>query len=163
MGINGRREAFMKILGPDAVDTICSELEDKYGYAELNQAKAHIPQVCWVVYLAFNPYNYAMNEGLARLFNLNIAHDKLSEALQLVGLQDLRRKFDAICEKLGKDRLGDTDKIVELYKSWDKFEKSVSKVFIEFIDAQDSVFAAVGKYCEDNKEELSKYVNYPYT
>lgn len=151
----------MHILDPDAVNAICGQIEDKFGNADLNQAKAHIPQVCWVVYLVFTTYGYAMNEGLARLFNLNIAHNKLSEALQIVGLQELRRKFDAICEKLGKERLGDTDKIIELYKSWAAFERSVRKVFHEFIDARDTVFEAVGKYCEDNKEELSKYVNYP--
>lgn len=151
----------MNILDPDAINSICGEIEDKYGNAALNQAHVDIPTACWTAYLVFTIHNFAMNEGLARVFSMDIAHDKLSEALERVGLQELRGKFDGICEKLGKERLGNKEKILEAYKSWGAFEKSVSKVFDEFIEAQDIVFAAVGKYCNDNKIELSKHVSYP--
>lgn len=154
-------KSFMKIASPDEVNFLCCEIERKYGNEALNRAEETIPRVCWVVYIVFTSYNYVLGEGLARVFSLKIQHAKLSEALGMVGLEELRSKFDSICSMVGRERLGNDEKIVEAYGSWKAFEKKLRKDYHWCIDARSEVYAAVGKYCEDKKDELSKHVMWP--
>jgi hypothetical protein len=153
-------KSVMKIASLEEVDFLCCEIERKYGNEELNRAEESIPRVCWVVYIVFSTYNYALGDGLARLFSLDVRHSKLSEALEIVGLEELKRKFDSICSKVGRERLGNEEKIEEAYGTWESCEEEVNEDYHWCINARSEVYAAVGKYCEENKEELSKYIKW---
>lgn len=154
---NAKRE----VLKPKAINLLCGSIEDKYGNERLNRPDSHIPEACWVVYLVFTVYNYALNEGLANVFSMDIDHGKLGVALEKVGLQQLRKLYDGVCNKLGVALLGNREAIIADYGSWKAFEKNLEKAYNEFCEAEDVVFVAVGTYCAQYRATLAKYVNWP--
>ncbi|MBK1883784.1 hypothetical protein JIN85_15305 [Luteolibacter pohnpeiensis] len=138
----------------EIISSVYGAVEDAYGYDRIVSWNEDVPLTCRVIGHVVSTSWYLLGEGYARLFNLKCNHEAFVECFRIVGLDGIADMVRSDIEVVGPEVLGDTDKIIEKYGSWNDFENFCSGSEDMFMEHEKEIRERIVAFIKENLSEL---------
>lgn len=132
-------------------DSVSCAIESTHGYDSLVQWSTTIPLPHRIVHMTWSTSGFLECEGFARFMNLECRHAAYADCFDAIGLPNIATTIRAAIESVPAECLGDTDRLVNHFGSWESLAETVEPAQKTLFASRDERVSSVASYIRENR------------